>query len=225
MSLNPTSSPAPANDPQKTDKAGTNMSPIDLKEIREIAKEIRDKKKPSGWRKRSTSPYFKPWFAEKIKRVVDQMYIDGHDKIYVYTDYPSHTKNTLYLFVNQAFRFLITHMDTPDGKYSKAKDEIGISREPHKGIRLSFHKNIKDGSRSEFDNMPHDVIPKKHEIEWKTKMEEFLEEAPEGANFEQLNLILSTEEVEDLRNSFAGLDNIGASITRTSVKLVKIPQT
>jgi hypothetical protein len=186
-------------------------------EIKASAVDAITEKKPKSFAPRSVAPYYKERFAKQIRDVLDAMVLDREPRMFHYESFPSHSPDSLYLRINQSFRYLYEHMDTEDKKYFKLKEEINVSRVRGKGVLLAF-----DDSWNGDTFTPVKVLPPDKSILWKDKMEKWIETSEVGENFVQEGLTLSPEEVLDYKRSFAGIDNIWASISSKAIKLVKV---
>lgn len=189
----------------------------DEKMRKQVLHSIIDKeKRPPTWSKASCSPYYKEHFALELKKHLDAMMDDREDRMWLFADFKWLSKNSLYLMLNQAFRYLVDRMDTPEQKYANLRQIISVTKAKDKhGTPIGIRMTIVD--------MPiltaHKITKK--EDAWRLDMENFIEEAQSGQVFIAKDLMLSADEMIDLEAFIATFDNIMANITMTSVKLVK----
>ena len=179
-------------------------------------------KRPPNWAKSSNPPYYRERFAVELRKHLDEMMTDHEDRLYRYEDFTWLSKNSLYLMLNQALRYLLDHLDH-EGKYAAYRQMISITRErdrfgASKGIRFSIAKDIRSGGAPPFIS----TKVRDKEDAWRTDMENFIEEAEEGSEFEIKKLALSPEEIYELEVFLGGFSNILANIGPSSIKLVKI---
>ena len=176
-------------------------------------------RRPQGWSRKSNATYYKSVYAEQFIKVLDAMFDDRQDRMYRYDQWKHMTPASVYLRVNQSIRYLLDNMD-PDQKYAKLLDMICITRERNVGVKLTFREEFRNGS-SEFS--PSSVVPAAEMPRWKQRIEDWLNECePGGKPFILENLLLSPEEVRDLKLEFVGITNVMSSITSNSIKLIKV---
>lgn len=188
---------------------------------KKVVEALADKQdKPAGWGRRSSASYYNEVYAEQSKKVLDEMMIDRKDRLFSYGAWPHLSAQSVYLRVNQSLRFLVDHADK-DGVYRKFLSMISITRERNLGVKLTFIEEFRNGPGSTF--APTIVVPSSDVAKWKQRMETWLEDSEPGeAPFVVNNLLLSPDEIKDLKLEFAGLKSVLASISATSVKLIKI---
>lgn len=184
-----------------------------------LLKELTNRKKPQGYSKRSNTPYYKIKFALEAKSILDEMLDKGKDKDIRYDDHREYSRNTIYLRFTQGLAFLLDNLD-PDDKYKIFMDFVAVTKERNIGIRLSMHGEHTAKRKS---LRATDVLTPEELMSWRHQVEDFLENAPEGAEFTKKGLCLTHSEIEALKSSLSPLTNIGANITSTTVTLRKIP--
>lgn len=174
--------------------------------------------KPRGWSRRSNAPYFKECYAIQLRVEIDKMIEDGQNRVYMYDQWPHMTPTSVYLRINQGLRYLTTFMD-PDGKYGKFLERVAITRKRNYGVEL---KLITDTTGVK-DFAPQQVVPSTETPRWKQRIEDWLEKSePGGEPFVLTNLMLSPDEVRELKLQFHGLTSVQHSITATTIKLLKL---
>lgn len=186
-------------------------------------------RKPKGWGRKSHAPYYKEIFAKGIKADIDKMIETGHPLVYRYATLcdpatNGMSKDTLYQRVNHSIRFLVECMDIPDGDgkyvYRKWYDSVRIKREPGLGVTIRFIKGLESNNA---DGFKADVIePESDGPVWRRQMEEWLDSDNE-IPFHKDGLALTTEQIAELKTELAQVSHIMASVTSTSVKLIKKP--
>jgi hypothetical protein len=177
-------------------------------------------KKPSGWSRRSTATYYGESYALQVKKTLDAMLVDRQDRIFRYDNWSHMSHNSVYLRINQSIRYLLEELDQ-DHTYAKLMRMIAITRERNQGVKLTFKEEFRNGDASTFEAAP--VVPASEAPKWKQKIELWLEESEPGDKpFVLDNLMLSQDEVKELKLQFLGLKNVIPSITAQCVKLMKI---
>lgn len=177
--------------------------------------------KPLGWKRRSNAPYYKERYAAELKEVVDAMIKDRRDRFYPY-EMAKKTlgieKGTLFLRIYQAHRYLLDYMDTPDKLYAKFFETVTIQRRRGTGVVIAFAPGFAEGN-GKLEPLPADS----KNTTWRDKMEDWVENSQPGDEpFFQDKLVLSPDEISDLKATFIGIPGIISSITSSHVKLVKI---
>lgn len=169
-----------------------------VKTILEAAKdnpEILDAlRKPSGSSKGSNYSYYNRDTGTMVKRIVDIMLADTERKDQeLYTkDFKTVSRNSLQMRLWQGFKYLVERMDTADGKYTKARQQIAI-RKSGNGIKFCWkdHEHI----------MPTAVLPAPRKKEWKDEFDTFLDTAKGGDMFHRKDVDLEDEDIEYIRRS------------------------
>lgn len=176
--------------------------------------------RPNGWSRRSNATYYREQYALQMKSTIDQMWIDRQDRFYSYETWKHMSHNSVYLRLNQSLRYLVDNLD-PDKKYARFLQMVSITRERNKGVKITFNEEFRHADTSSFSPAP--VIPKSEAPKWKQKIEMWLEESEPGDKpFLLEGLMLSPEEVREVKLTFAGLKNVGASISHSTIRLIKM---
>jgi hypothetical protein len=216
---------APLHDSVKPDTTPANHARlVDLPEsVKNSIKEalgIRPKK----WRRRTNAPYYKPHFAEMLKvQCLNPMMESMEDFCYFYKDVEHKMgKNSLYLFINQAIRFISEPENNvdPEGKYRKFLDSVTITREAGVGVRLSIHRDAKTGNTLEFK--PRKVQSKSEVPKYRIKIDEFLENGEEGDMLELKDLALSPSQIEEINQQLAGIQSVQSKVETNAIRLIKL---
>ncbi len=177
--------------------------------------------KPQGWSRKSNAPYYKELYALRTKKHIDMMIETKKDVTYYYAVWCGEkeekmSRQTLYVMINQSIRYLLDKIDTPDRKYGKWWETVKVHIKPGVGIRLEYIVGF--GEAGEDITL---TVPDANKPVWKQQMENWLE-SDTTTPFCQENLILSPQEVKDLKESIGVLVNIQYSITMSHVKLIRI---
>ena len=168
--------------------------------------------KPPGWSRRSYASYYKEEYALWLKKDLDDMIARRCDKVYRYANFPSVSKGSLYLRLNQATKFILDEMDK-DLVYEKLFRQIKVKREVD-GITLRFDSVIEGMDRAE------DLVPASEKPKWLLKMSNWLEDETQLQPF-KTGLLLSPQEMENLEQELIGLENIIYNITSKDVTIIK----
>ena len=181
------------------------------------------KTKPAGWARKSYATYYKKRYAVWIQRDVDAMIVDRSPKIYRKDLWPNVSVQSLYLRVNQAVRFLTdveNEMD-PDGKYRIWHREVHIGLYPKKGYP-------KIGVVMDFDPVTEGEEPRAESFigeadmpNWKLKLDSWLEDSSQTEPFYKGHLLLTPEQIEQLKMELDGLQNILFTINSREIKVIK----
>lgn len=178
--------------------------------------------KPIGWGPRSSSPYYNEKCALEIKKVFDAIRETGKPFCYRYDWFEQNFglgKDTLYTRVYQSWRYLLERMD-PTHEYQRFKEEkLDIWRKRGVGVMIELKKHLTtDGPAFE----PEEVMPESEGPKWRRRMQDWLEDADSSTSFKQEGLVLTADEIAELKLHLSSLANVMPSITSHSVKLVKI---
>ena len=127
---------------------------------------------------------------------------------------------TLYNRIYQSIRYLVERMDTLDHKYEQWLERVTITRPAGVGILIEYIPgfSFQGGEIGNFEaEAPEDAV---RVPGWKAKLQEWLESDNEEP-FVMEGLVLSEDEIKQLKIELAGLQGIGASIKSSSIKVVK----
>lgn len=175
--------------------------------------------KPPGWGENSNGPYYKPFYANALKQLVDKM-IDT--KLSIEYRYATHcseggkTPRSLYAMVNQSINFLCNELDTPDNKYKTWKQEVNI-HQSSLGIVIEYIPEIAKGHSKSGTLVPNtSTLPI-----WKRKMNDWLEGSTKEP-FVQEGLLLTQEEVRELKLELGQLPTVMADVKPGSVRIIRL---
>jgi|ERR1700719_4861 len=172
------------------------------------------RKKPVGWSRRSYASYYKESYAKWLQKDIDEMMVDRQPRIYRYDMWPSVSKNSLYLRVNQATAYLLDNLD-PEQKYKKFFSELKCKKEPD-GIALRLDIVIEGKTSPQAEKF----IGASDKPAWKIKMDDWIEDSTREEPFFKGGLLLSPEEIKQLELELDG-SGILYSITSREIKLIK----
>lgn len=176
--------------------------------------------KPPGWGHRSQSPYFKEPYGRMMLEVLTKMRDTKQDVVFSLERFKGKSLQTIYLMVNQSLRYVFEYFD-PEKKWQQFVQCCNIRKERGVGVRISIGDANRD--RELIDFKPVYVNPANTNPIWRDKLDKWLEESEVGDEpFHEEGLALSTDEIKDLKISFAQLKNVLANVTAHSVKAVKI---
>ena len=206
----------------------TNTNPDEIKRIREETKDIligmqeilREKKmgkKPTEYSPRSGF-YYSEKEAKNLVPIIDDMMVDKETVMIRYDDYPQWAPHTVYLKINQALKYIVDYLDTPDKKYAKFRDCIKISKDDEgQGVVIRYIDNILYQTRGW---IAHKIKPGDMEIAtYKKKVFDFMESSDVGDEIDLKDLNLTQEEVDQLKSI---LDESPIFLAFVSDKRVKI---
>jgi len=190
----------------------------DVNKRKQLAAIISDER-PKRWKKNTVAPYYKELYGMQMKAVFDAMILDRKDREFKYQEFPTLSRNTLYLRVNQSRLYLLEELD-PDGVYKRFSECISITREKT-GIRLSIPEDFKNPDKP----FVPDIAESEEEAnKWEDELTDFLENGKPGEVFLRKNLAISDEKQQEINDSMAALSNVICSITYRTIKVVKLQQ-
>lgn len=184
--------------------------------IRMITVSKLEQVRPINYKKSSVLPYYKKKYADWIKLSVDKVIETKQDAVLLYDDYPECSKTTLQSRAFQAFDFLYMNMDTPDLKYSEAKKNIQIQKNP-RGLILHYVTDVGLTRVAKPIEFGGDRF-----IKLKDAVYKFMQEEPEGTKFERKDLQLSEEEQEYFQTLVADIPSLRLKIDVQSLVLFKL---
>ncbi len=181
--------------------------------------------KPEGWSRRSNPPYYKEKYAMQMKEYVDRMIDLKGDIVFNYKDWEDNggnTKSTLYARVSQSIRYLIDHLDTIEGKYRNWYDIVRVETKYDSGnkLRIAFLPGTSGGTKDQAFN-PEIVEPPQNMPVWKVRMEDWIE-SDSAAPFVQEGLILSAEQVAEIKKDLKEIPTLAASVNNNSIKIIRV---
>lgn len=175
------------------------------------------RKRPIGWSKRSFATYYSNLHATWLKKSLDEMIESRQDIVFRY-DTARMSANSLYLRVNQAFLFLLENMDS-EGKYAKLRTEVRVRREKGVGVIFEFDEVLRNPDDVGAEKIVKEVA---NQPKWRDKMDDYLESpSTAGTPFFQDGLVLTLEEIQELKDELGGLKNLICDVTSRHVKIIK----
>jgi hypothetical protein len=199
------------------------------KELRAKVTDLLVAKRPIGVSRHCYYPYYKQFYAEKIKPTIDSMIETKQTVIYRYDTFcvgpQSVSKRTLYSRVYQSIRYLVDHMDTADAKYRLWRDITTITRDEKRGgVVIEFLPDFRSGNIDEpFTGDL--IIPKEDKVltpKWRLEMNKFLETENTPPTWMKEGLALSTEEIKTLKLELSDVEGIMVNVTSSCVKIIKL---
>lgn len=177
-------------------------------------------KRPSNWSRRSNAPYYNEKYASVTKKVIDEMMIDRDDRLYPLTQFPGKSIETIYLRLNQSWRYVMEKMD-PDGRYRKFNQMFRIRRIKDVGVKIEM---IEESKNDELLNtfVPLKVVDNEKKMTMPERIDAFIESAKVGGEFHEFGLCLTSDQIKDIKNSMADIQNFICKVTTTEIKIVRI---
>lgn len=176
--------------------------------------------RPAGWSRKSNAPYYKEIYAIQLKGEIDKMIESGKPLCFRYTtwctDETRMSKQTLYNRINQSIRYLIEQLDI-DRHYAKWYESVRVERVHNVGIIISFVVGLDSAGQFKAEQ----VEPKENEPIWKREMDAWLE-SDNIRPFCKEGLALTPQQVIDLSVELDTLSGIKASVTSSSVKIIRM---
>jgi len=176
-------------------------------------------KKPPGWSRRSCSPYYNARYANELKVALDDMLKSGQDTVFPVNDGRQRSINSIYLRINQGFRYLMDYLDK-DSVYAQLNERLRIKREAGVGVRLMFVTGEDD------IGLPAAKIQKRmvNRLSWKDAVDSYLENAQIGDEPLLIeSVVLLPSQIQELRTALAMLkDRFIFSITAKSIKIIRM---
>ena len=176
--------------------------------------------RPAGWSRKSNAPYYKEKYALQLKSEIDKMIESGKPLCFRYsvwcTEETRMSKQTLYNRINQSIRYLIEQLDI-DRYYAKWYESVEIERERSIGISIYFIVGLSGTEQFKAEL----IEPKENAPIWKREMDAWLE-SDNIRPFCKEGLALTEQEVIDLSVELDTLSGIKASVTSSSVKIIRM---
>ncbi len=165
----------------------------------------------------SQSTYYKAKYALQLIPDLQEMVKSRCHLVYDYASFPAWSQKTLYLYVNDSFRYAAEFMDSEDKWISKLRDQVQVCADSD-AVRIIFKDKTEVMLRARRVNPEDDLRPNKaanHIVmtDWKHEMHEWMEKAKKGEVFERVNVLLSDEDAADLLALFDD-DNFGLFIAK-----------
>jgi len=148
----------------------------------------------------SVLSYYKPRYARIVQLAIDKMLVDKKDRVFRYEDFRYNTENTLYQKIYHGFLYLVDNLD-PDLKYAKAKDDITVVRAKD-GIRLELIEDLSEAK--ELSNPVETTLSKR---EWKTKLQDFIDNSEINQKLHIREISLTPEDIEECQLMLAGIES------------------
>lgn len=176
-----------------------------------IEESMRDR--PKGWSRRSTASYYSEEFGQHVKDIFDQMLDTKQDVLIPLKR--NRSVDTLYLMLHQGCKYLLENMDT-DNKYAILREAIIMRRKKGVGVLVEYKQADEKGLGAV-------ILDKKPDrAEWRDRMEVWLNDSKVGEHFKVEGLLLSPQEIKELKITFHGIKSVICNVTAFSVKLLRI---
>lgn len=182
------------------------------------------RRKPPNYSRRSNLPYYKETYARQLQKFIDQMIIDRQPILYRYATWCNSqsgmSETTLYQRINQSIRYLVDKLDV-DGQYLKWSELCKVRRVRNLGVKLEFNEAAVNAGGQEFAPEVISPNPEKDKKVWQSQLDEWLE-SEETRPFIKENLLLTKDDVRDLKIQLAQVKNVQFSIDFKSIKIIKL---
>lgn len=189
-------------------------------------------KKPPGWGRKSTAPYYKEAYGKQIQEMADEMIRTKQSIVFDYERFcydrnnPSRmSERSLYLRVNQSINFLLEEIDPYlEGQpyaHWHAMCKVRVDRKV--GVLIEYIPElVEHASEGKTLLSPKLVSPTSDKPLWRQKMRQWIDNDEDQRPFEKRNLVLTKEERVEIEAELAGLKNLLVDIETTHVVLVKM---
>lgn len=183
---------------------------------------LTEKKRPVGWGQKSRAVYYSEPHAKQIRMMLDGMMLDGEERSLKPINFNNRSITTIYLFVHRGARFLIEHLD-PDSKYKTFWNRCGVAKSQSRNEVRIYIKRADPRVNWETCFQKTGVAVVDHPSTWRDKIERWMEVSEPGdAPLVIDGLVLTPDELKQLKMEFHGLTSVVSHITARSVKLVKL---
>ncbi len=169
--------------------------------------------KPSGWGRKSFASYYNEHYALQLKRELDAMIASKKSRM-IGLGTKIKSSRTMYLLVNQSWRYLIDHLD-PDGIYGKHLcNTIRQIKHGH-GVAIYWKDQVEIMSGEEIGDI-------KEQKKWKRQVDDYLG-SDETAPLHIAKVVLTPEEVDQLKAELDDLEgSVLYSVTCKEIKICKV---
>lgn len=201
----------------------------------EVAKKVIQQvttKKPPGWGRKSTAPYYKEAYGNQIREMADEMIKTKQSIVFDYERFcydrmnPSRmSERTLYLRVNQSINFLLEEIDPYiEGQpYAHWHAMCKVRVDKHIGVLIEYIPElVEHAAVGKTLLSPKMVSPTSDKPKWRLAMRDWLDNDEDQRPFVKENLVLTKEERLEIEAELAGLGNLLVDVETTHVKLVKM---
>jgi hypothetical protein len=182
-----------------------------------IASQVVDilvRKRPAGWGRKSYATYYREDYAKGLIKELDSMIETRRNKVFRCESMPHLTLNTIYLWINQSFRYVRDYLDQ-DGKYDRLWREIRVERVPRTGVILKFRDFVNDTLHGE------DFVAREDRCKWKKQVDDYLTDDDKTDPLHIEHLLLTPEEIDQVKSELSDLGNVQFSVTSKEIKIVK----
>lgn len=169
------------------------------------------RKKPHGWGRRSYATYYRPEYGEWLRKELQPILDTGEPQVFRLTG--RYTMNSLYLLINQAFTYLREEVIDKD-KWIELWEKVKVEKHKGVGVIISIKEPPKDLPTGE------NFVPKTETPKWRRELNDYLS-GDEIRPFHKDRLVLTNEEVNQIKIELDGLENIQFSINNKEIKIIK----
>ncbi len=161
--------------------------------------------------------YYNEKEAKLFLPVLDEIFVDKDAREFRYEDYPQWTPNTIWAKINQAIKYIVDHLDTPEEKYRILRNCLRVSK-GETGILFTYVEN----PYTQEGWVAHKIKnPEKMLEDYKTKVYKFMEESLEGEEFDLKDGIsLTDEEVDQMKMLLSDSPIFLAYVSNTRIKII-----
>lgn len=188
-------------------------------------------KKPPGWGRKSTAPYYKEAYGNQLREMADSMVKTKQSIIFDYERFcydrnnPSRmSERSLYLRVNQSINFLLEEIDPHvDGQpYAHWHAMCKVRVDKRIGVLIEYIPELVAHEKGEGLLSPKLISPTADKPKWRLAMRDWLDNDNDQRPFVKENLVLTKAEREEIEAELAGLTNVLVDVETAHVKLVKM---
>jgi len=184
---------------------------------KQIASQVVDllvRKRPVGWGRKSYATYYRSEYAMQLKKELDAMIETQKDKVFR-LDTMRLSLNSTYQMINQSFHFLMDN--GPDAeKYRDLWKKIRVERVRGTAVCIRFRDFATEVLRGE------DFVARDDRMKWKKQIDEYLNNDTVCKPLHIQHLLLSPEDMTNLRAELEDLTNISFSVSSKEVKIIKL---
>jgi len=169
-------------------------------------KEIQDSR-PKTYSKFTNTPYYQQRYALELQMILDTRKPDCDIFLRCHS-LGGYTVRSLYTRVYQSFRYLLDNLD-PEGKYLAMWHQVEITKHDVKnpmenGIIIHWKANpAVSKKRTSAPLVAEEIKTEQSTVDWKEKLEHFIDNAEENDEIVIENVHLSSEEFEGIQAMFA----------------------
>lgn len=176
------------------------------------------RKTPEHYSRKSNLPYYNEYMARLTMKEIDVQIKDKCPLVWYFNSYPNYTPQTLYVRINQSINFILDNLD-PDGKYRQWKSVTKVTRPPGVGVMIEYLPGFDANTEQVFSAVK--TLSTEATQVWRRNMENWIE-GEDNKPFVKEGLVLTNEEVRELKQGLSLVVGIACSINNTSVKIIRV---